>query len=342
MRISSQAIDGERMKKSFVWMTMAVLVAVASLAACSRSPAPVPQFKLRLGFFPVPDYLPFFIMQVQGFDKQNGIQFEKQPYPGGSAIIQAMAAGALDVGYVGSVPVFSAAERGLIPGTVIPVAASCFANPEHPLIGVLAARFVRRWKDLEGKQIGVNQGNSLHSAAVQGRLQQEGVHHCALVEISSANLGLAVAGGNVAAAVMADPFLSQSLLRGDGKFLGWIIGGPPFERMEATLIVCRTRLYRNNPRAIKAILRAHLQAVRWIAQNRENARAIFARQLKLSQEVERRVSLPFWPLDARSDPALLKSIEPILMKSGLLKAPILLSQLYDETLLQEVLAENRP
>jgi hypothetical protein len=48
-----------------------------------------------------------------------------------------------------------------------------------------------------------------------------------------------------------------------------------------------------------------------------------------------------WPLDARNDPALLDAIQPLLVEIGTVKAPIPARQLYDETLLEEVLAEKR-
>jgi hypothetical protein len=57
--------------------------------------------------------------------------------------------------------------------------------------------------------------------------------------------------------------------------------------------------------------------------------------------VARQVQLPHWALDARNDPDLLERMQPLLVELGLLKAPIPARHLYDETLLQEVLAETR-
>jgi NitT/TauT family transport system substrate-binding protein len=261
------------------------LALIGFLAACSAPPTPTPQFTLRIGVYPVVAYQPYFVMQEQGFAKQNGLQLEeKTPFAGGAAVIEAMAAGSVDVGYIGSVPVLTAAQLGLIPGTVVPVAANDFADPDHQSVGVLAAPSINSWKDLEGQPIAVNSVDSIQGAAIKGRLQQEGVKDYTLVEISFANMGLAVAGGNVAAATMVEPFLTHSLSRGDGKLLGWIIGGPPFERLEVTLIVFSADSYRNNPQAVKAFLRAHLQAVQWINQDPDAARSILTKRLALSED----------------------------------------------------------
>jgi hypothetical protein len=53
------------------------------------------------------------------------------------------------------------------------------------------------------------------------------------------------------------------------------------------------------------------------------------------------MKLPRFSLDGLNDPALLESMQPVLVETGLLKALIPVNQLYDETLLNEVLAEKR-
>ena len=321
-------------------MVVAALLTVIVLASCSPS-KPAPQFKLRIGLFPVQDFLPYFVMMEKGFDKKNGIRFEEISYPGGAAVIDAMDSNTVDVGYIGSVPVLTAAERGLIPKKVVSVAANNFADPDHPGISVLAAPSIRSWKDLKGQYIAVNAVNSLHGAAIKGRLHQEGISDYKLMEVPIANMGLAVAGGNVAAATMSEPFFTQSLLRNDGKLLGRIIGGPPFENMEYSMIVFRGELYRNTPQIVKAFLRAHLQAVEWMGKNEKEARSILTRRLRLDQEVGKKINLLHWRSDSRSDPALLEKMQLILVNVGMLKKPIPAKQLYDETLLEEVLKEQR-
>lgn len=335
-----EKIKRSKIVQSLSLVTAVLLGTVVSLTACAPT-APARQFTLRIGIFSAPSLLPYFVIQEQGFDKKNGLQFVEQSYPGGAAIIEAVAAGSLDMGVSGTPPALSAAERGLIPSKVIPVAANDFADPDHPSVGVLVASSVNTWQDLKGQQIAVNALNSINAAAIAGRLQQEGVSDYKLVEILFPNMGLAVAGGNAAAAAMAEPYLTQSLLRKDGKLLGWVTGGPPFERIEATVVIFSTDLHRNNPAAVKTFLRAQMQAVKWIDQNPEKARSILTKRLALSPEVAQKMKLPRFSSDGRNDPALLESMQSVLVETGLLKAPIPVNQLYDETLLNEVLAEKR-
>ena len=320
---------------------MAVMLALVSLTACSR-PAPTQQVTLRIGVFRILDDLPYFVMQEQGFAKQHGLQFVEILYQSGPALIEAMAAGAVDAASnVGTAPVLAAAESGLVPDSIVSVGANTFADPEHQAFAVLVAPSINRWKDLEGQYVAMNATNSHSAIAMRQRLHQEDVHAATLVITPMTNMGLSVASGNVAAAVMAEPWLTQSLRRGDGKLLGWIVGGAPFERVEHSMILFRTSFLRNNSQIVKAFLRAHLQAVRWIDQHPEQARSILAKWLGLSQDVAQKVQLLRWAMDARSDPALLESVQSLLVEIGLLKARIPTHQLYDETLLEAVLAEKR-
>ena len=152
-----------RIKRSSNKMVMAALLTAIVLAACTP-PKPAQQFTLRIGTFSAPSFLPYFVMQEQGFDKKNGLQLVEKSYPGGTAIIEAVIAGSLDMGVSGTPPVLSAAERGLIPSKVIPVAANDFADPDHPGVGVLVPLSVTSWQDLKGQQIAINALNSINAA----------------------------------------------------------------------------------------------------------------------------------------------------------------------------------
>jgi len=161
------------------------------------------------------------------------------------------------------------------------------------------------------------------------------------VDILLTNQGLAVAGGNVAAACMSEPYLTQSLLRGDGKLLDWVVGGRPFEQSELSTIVFSGDLRRRNPEGVKAFLRAHLAAVSWMNEHPDEARLVLAKHLNLTEAVAKKINLLRWPLDARTDAALLDQTAQILLRAGILQRHIDTHRIHDETLLAEVLKERR-
>jgi ABC-type nitrate/sulfonate/bicarbonate transport system substrate-binding protein len=178
------------------------------------------------------------------------------------------------------------------------------------------------------------------TVAPEVRLKQEGVSGYSFVAITAANRGLALAGGNIAAAAMAEPYLTQSLLRGDGKLLAWVVGGAPFERMEFSNIMFSAEFRRRNPEGVKAFLRAHLAAARWINEHPDQARLVLARRLNLSPEVAKQINIAYWPLDARSDAAANDQTQQVMLRYGLIRRLLDTHALYDETLLAEVLKER--
>ena len=108
-----------------------------------------------------------------------------------------------------------------------------------------------------------------------------------------------------------------------------------------TMIVFAGELRRRNPGAVKAFLRAHLEATRWMRENPDRARAILARHLQLTAEVARGVNLLRWPADARNNRAMLERLQPLLVEIGMLHRPVPTDRLYDESPLDEVLAGTR-
>jgi NitT/TauT family transport system substrate-binding protein len=317
------------------------LAVLLPLVACSSPPAPLP-VTLRIALFGTVEDLPYFVMRERGIDGQYGLRFVESQFVGGTAIINAAATGTIDVGInIGAVPALIAASNGVIPAQVRIVAASTFADPDHPGAGVLASFGVNRWQDLEGKPVAVAATNSISGVALKGRLRQENVRPSSVVEVPFANMGLAVAGGNVAAAVMVEPWLTQSLLRGDGKLLGRVLGSPPFERVEQTLMVSSTTLRQQHPEALKAFLRAHLQAVRWMDQHPEPARDVLTKALGLSREVGQQMKMVGFSVDGRHDRPGLERMQLQLVEFGALSAVVPVSGLLDDALLSEVLAEKR-
>jgi ABC-type nitrate/sulfonate/bicarbonate transport system substrate-binding protein len=329
-----------RKKKSFIKMAVAALLTLIVLASC-EPPKPAQQSTLRIGLVGTLNALPYYVMRDQGFDKQNGLIIIETIYQSADLIFKVIAEGSIDGSSSGgTISVLQATQDGIIPDKVTVVSANSFADPEHPIVGVVVANSISNWKDLEGKYIGVPSKISMFAACIIARLLQEGVTNYTLVDISVSNTGLAIAGGNIAAGVMAEPYLTQSLLRKDGKLLGWVMGGPPFEKMEFTANVFSTNIVRNNPGAVKAYLRAHMEACRWIEKNPDAARSVLCKKLSLTPEVVKNVRMMRWPPDMRNDPVLLESMQPVLVKAGLLKALIPVKKLYDETLLEEVLKER--
>ena len=328
------------MTSGFLRCLVAMLFTALALTGCEGPPA-VPPLTVRIAVYPSQDYLPYYVMRDQGFDRKHGLDFTETAIFGGAQGIALVAEGKADITLSALTPVLAAAGRGLIPEKLAPVAANNFADPEHPSTAVLIANHLQGWPDLAGQKIGTNHLESILTASADIRLKQEGVAAYSFLTFKGPYHGLALASGNVAATAMAEPYISQSLLRGDGKLLAWTVGGPPFERMEMSSILFDSEFRKRNPAAVKAFLRAHLAAVAWINSHPDEARLLLAKRTKISPDVGRLVHLTRWPADARSDHVLNDQSQQVLLQAGLIKRPLDTRALYDESLLAEVLKERQ-
>jgi NitT/TauT family transport system substrate-binding protein len=328
------------MTPRFLHRLVAVLLAALALTGCEAPPA-TPPVTVRIAVYPSQDYLPYYVLRALGFDRKHGLEFTETAIFGGAQGIALVAEGKADITLSALPPVLAAADRGLIPGKLAPVAANNFADPEHPSTAVLIANHLQGWSDLAGQKIGTNHLESILTASADIRLKQEGVAAYSFLTFKGPYHGLALASGNIAATAMVEPYITQSLLRGDGKLLAWTVGGPPFERLEMSSILFDSEFRRRHPGAVKAFLRAHLAAVAWINAHPDEARQVLARRTNISPDVGRQLHLTRWPADARSDHALNDQSQQILLRAGLIKRVLDSRVLYDESLLAEVLKERR-
>jgi len=317
-----------------------MLVTALSVSACAPQ-QPVQQSELRIGYIATQSCLPYLVIQEKGLDKKYGIHLMGTQYPSGEALNSDLASGKIDAGITGTVSVINAAETGLIPDTMIPVAACNFVDQDNPYMAILASNSINSWQDLKGKPIATNAFFSPTTAAIKGRMQIEGVTDYKLVIMSLANMGLAVAGETISAAALVEPYLTQSLMRKDGKLLGWVGGGPPFEKMEVTMLVFNSSYYRANPKAAKAFMGAFLDALEIIHKEPGEARLMLGRKLNLSGDVTQKMWMIAFSPDGRNDASILESMQIVMINAGMLKALIPANKLYDETLLNEVLSERK-
>ncbi len=309
------------------------------LVSCSR---PEPPVSIRVGVTLTVDVLPYLVMREKGFDRAVGLRVTETNYAGGAAVVEAIANHLVDVGpSVGSVVVIASADRGIIPSVMTPVASESVSDLKHPGMGLLVSKSVTEFHQLEGQYIATNTRNSLGGIMLSGRLMHESVSSYKVVEMPFANQGLAVAGGNVAGATLPEPYLTQSLRRGDGRLLDWLTGEPPFARIPYTLVCFRTDFLKKKPEGAEKFLRAYLRAVKWTVQHEREARTILGKKLSIAEDVAQNMYLLEWPADGRNDPALLLPLETEMKDLGMIRDIVLPQKLYDESYLDRVLTGSR-
>jgi NitT/TauT family transport system substrate-binding protein len=231
-----------------------------------------------------------------GFFKQVGLNVEIEAYNGGGAIAAAVIGGSLQIGVANPLPVAAAHEKGLdfviiAPGSLYDLATTppnLMVTPNSP---------VRTGKDLEGTTIGVTSLQGLDPLGVMEWIDKNGgdSRRVKLVEIPQTLMGDAVAGGRVAAAVMAEPAVTAALnagkVRGLSKSYAYI--GNHF------FVSCwfSSREWADrNPDVIRRFRIAINRAGEWATKNPEAAAAILHKYMNITvaraREVHAKTSEP--------------------------------------------------
>src|SRR4051812_44023650 len=138
--------------------TSASLVAAASVAGHASAQSLI---RLRVGTIPIVDSAPLFIGIQKGFFKDQGLEIDTTPAPGGAALLPALAAGQFQVAFSNTTSTLLAIGEGL-PFKFI--TAGCSTGPQGPDLAGLMVRAdspIRGGTDLEGKRVAVNNRNNI-------------------------------------------------------------------------------------------------------------------------------------------------------------------------------------
>lgn len=330
------------MSRSLARHRLLVAVAIGTaialgLAACSAG-TPSPGTSIRVGMYPTTDMLPVYVMESAGIAERHGFAIvESEPYGGGLAASEGLIRNEIDITYPGIVPLLALAAEGAIPADIAVVGVNTVATPEAPSAALLANAEIASWGDLSGRQIGIHNVTSINAASFAARALLEGVRDTTFVIVEFRDMGLAVRDGLVAAAVMEEPWTTQSLMRGDGHILGFTQGEPPMASVPQTAIAVRAELL-DDPDLLRRFLAAHLEAVAFIAAHEPEARRALIPKQHVSEEVAEALRLKAFPLDARLDLASLSDLERTMADAGLLSTLVDPATFYDPTTLESVLA----
>lgn len=233
---------------------------------------------LRIGWVYALANAPALIADKEGFYKQEGLDVELKPFGDGPVISQALAANQLDAAYIGAPPVFQWYSRGL-KGQII-----AKVNSGQAALIVPAKSSITQLTDLKDKRIaGVKKGSGM-DVLLRGVVlqQQAGLladRDVQVLSMPAGNMPAALHQGIVDAAFTWEPFVSESLLRGDAKVMldvNQVQPGYPWYVLMALPATLKDR-----PDDVVKLIRAHQKAIDFINHHPQEADRIIAEAFKL-------------------------------------------------------------
>jgi NitT/TauT family transport system substrate-binding protein len=262
--------------------SLALIAATATLSPRIARAADAPA-TIRVGNVASDTYAEPFYFEAAGMAQKYGITLAVTTFTSNAAIGSAIAAGALDVGVADLLMIANGLNRG-IPFAVL--AGGGEYSPENPNLYICTAKSSpnKVAKDFEGQAIGVpTLVSSIAFTATKAWFTKNGADPDKLhfVEMPFATMGAALGRGQVAAAVITEPFLSQ--LPADVKTFA-----DPYEAIGKRFLISEWFALRDwttrYPDVAKRLVRAIYDTARWANANQSASGAALAKSSNLDPE----------------------------------------------------------
>jgi NitT/TauT family transport system substrate-binding protein len=258
-----------------------------------------------------------FYAQELGYYKRAGLNVDVQMFPGGAAILAAIAGGSLQLGFGNPLPLANARERGLKFVFIAPGFLFDSNDPPRSMLVVGPNSPIRVAKDLNGKTIAGTAVTSVDTIAAFAWIDAHGGDSSTVkfVELPQGAMGDAVASGRIEAATISEPALGDAVAGGKVRNLGYAYGALG-KRVMISGIFSTEEWANKHPDAIRRLREATNAAAAWAVRNPEPAAAILLKYMKLS--------IPrAYEYHARTlDPALIQPVLDGALRYKFIKAPM--------------------
>jgi NitT/TauT family transport system substrate-binding protein len=239
--------------------------------------------KIRIGWVFAMANAPVLIAQEKGYFADEGLDAEIFQFNSGPLVHQALAAGELDMAYIGSPPVYHWYSRGLH--------SKILAKVNYGQAAVIARKDsgVRELGDLKGKKMaGVRKGSGMdvllrgYVLGEAGKLKPD--EDVQIISMPSGNMDPAVEENVVDAAFIWEPFTSKSLLRGNTQVIFDMNKAVP--KYPWYIIMAVPDTLKEKPEAVVKVLRAHKRAVDYLNSSPDAGNETIAKAFKLGTVVD--------------------------------------------------------
>lgn len=264
-----------------ILMIAALWISAAPIDATAAGDPPVRMAVLQTDIH----QLAFWVAREKGMFERNGVQVDLAGvFRAGPEIMSAFAAGSLDMAYVGEAPSTTA-----VANRAADVVAVAQVNTEGSALVIgKTDDHIKTLADLTGKTVAVPGHSTVQDFLLRKALATHNV------DISTVNIMVvkppemiaALRTGQIDAFVAWEPHPSKSATMGVGKNL--MTSGEMWAAHPCCVLVSNAEFLKNNREAAKSVLKAHVEATKFILENREEAVKIGMSSTGMDEETVRR------------------------------------------------------
>ena len=257
----------------------------------------------------------------KGMFREQKLEIDLQPTQGGAATIPALISGDIQVGgsNVGSLLLATAKNlpiRAIAGGT----SARAAGEKDFGALLVAKGKGISKPEDLEGKTVAVNTLNNIAEVVVKAALEKQGVEpdSLKLSEVPFPEMQPALAKGSVDAAFSIEPFVTQSVAKGD-EVLGYSYVDTESD-MQVGAYAVTNQFAEQNADAVKRFKAAIAATASYVDTHEDEFRAFLSKSAKMPPKVADAIVLPKWTGEVNA--ASVENTAKLMQRYGLVDAPI--------------------
>jgi NitT/TauT family transport system substrate-binding protein len=216
--------------------------------------------------------------QALGSDKLDA----SKTFNAGPALIEALLAGDIDIGYVGPNPAINGYVKSH--GEALRIIAG--ASSGGALFIVRPGASIQSPQDLNGKKLATPQKGGTQDISLRHYLQEHGLKSSdqgggvQIIPTDNPNIVTEFKTGQIDGAWVPEPWASRLVLEGQGKVFADERTLWPNNKFVTTNLIVRKEFLDQHPETVKKFLQAHVETTQYINSNAQDAQKIVNDQLK--------------------------------------------------------------
>lgn len=285
-------------------LTVATMaVAALALSSCAASPSTSEKGaadgklnKVVIATQPIVDSAPLYLGKELGFFADEGIELEIQAAAGGAAVVPGVISGSFDLGRGNLLSTMLAVDQGL-DLRCIANANSTSGTPDFGAVVVLPDSPIATIADLPGHTVTVNTLANIGDTTIRSVVQEAGGDPSTIdfVEVPFADAPAALENGQVDAAWIMDPFLTEALDRG-ARVLSYNFA-EFHPDLDISCIFATGDVIDHDPELVSSFQKAMNKSLEYSQNNPDEVRAIVGTYTEMDVAVLAKMVLPTFRTD---------------------------------------------
>lgn len=253
---------------------------------------------LSVGIMPIVDTAPIWLGKEQGFFEEEGLDLDIQTTTGGAAAVPGVVSGDFQFAFGNVVSVMVANDKGLdIELVSNGNSTTGDTSSDFGAVVVPADSDIQSAADLAGKTVSVNNLSNIGDTTIRKLVENAGGDHESIkfVEIPFPDAPAAVESGQVDAAWILDPFLTQTVENG-ARVIAYNFA-ETHPNLDISGYFTTSQYIEENPEIVEKFTAAMKKSLDYAQENPDAVRDIVGTYTKMDEEMRAKMILPAFRAD---------------------------------------------